>query len=268
MKPVDEPDSRGLFQQRANGTWGSYTERMTPPTAAAMFYRALAGVPGWAQMAPTLAAHAVQRGADPFHYAPDWVAAVDLVADVSADPALAALLPATGTTGCALAPANNLAGAFAGAAGAATGGALPAQGCTQPDPTRAGGCLTPRTAALATWLLTNAERPNGTRRWSVSCWDAHAWNPDSDHPHGRACDVFPGPTGRLPTGAQHTTGDALAATVLAYADRLGVHYLIWSGRIWSADRAAEGWRPYTGGGIYDPADITGGHHDHLHISMH
>lgn len=27
-------------------------------------------------------------------------------------------------------------------------------------------------------------------------------------------------------------------------------------------RASEGWRPCTGGGMHDPASITGGHHDH------
>ena len=28
------PDSRGLFQQRANGAWGSYADRMNPRIAA------------------------------------------------------------------------------------------------------------------------------------------------------------------------------------------------------------------------------------------
>ena len=31
------PDSRGLFQQRANGAWGSYEDRMHPPKSAQMF---------------------------------------------------------------------------------------------------------------------------------------------------------------------------------------------------------------------------------------
>jgi len=49
--------------------------------------------------------------------------------------------------------------------------------------------------------------------------------------------------------------------------QIGVHYLVWYGRIWSVERAADGWRPYNGGGVYDPGDITGGHYDHLHISV-
>lgn len=33
------PDSRGLFQQRANGAWGSYADRMDPIKSATMFLR-------------------------------------------------------------------------------------------------------------------------------------------------------------------------------------------------------------------------------------
>jgi len=50
-----------------------------------------------------------------------------------------------------------------------------------------------------------------------------------------------------------------------------VHYLIWYGRIWNADRAHEGWRPYQGAGLYKttpttPDGITSGHYEHVHIS--
>jgi len=104
--------------------------------------------------------------------------------------------------------------------------------------------------------------------WSISCWDAHAWNPTSDHPLGRACDVFPGRGGVLPTAAEKANGDALAATLQASAAQTGVSYLIWYGQIWSVERADEGWRPYGGGGVYDPGSITGGHFDHVHISVY
>jgi hypothetical protein len=30
------------------------------------------------------------------------------------------------------------------------------------------------------------------QRWSISCGEAHAWNPTSDHPLGRTRQVFPG----------------------------------------------------------------------------
>jgi len=53
----------------------------------------------------------------------------------------------------------------------------------------------------------------------------------------------------------------------------GVHYLIWYGRIWNTERAREGWRPYRGAGVYNtipstPDGVTGGHFDHVHISVH
>jgi hypothetical protein len=66
------PDSRGLFQQRDNGAWGTYEQRMDPYTAATMFYTKLVKTPGWKTMSPTEMAHAVQINADPDHYAKFW----------------------------------------------------------------------------------------------------------------------------------------------------------------------------------------------------
>jgi hypothetical protein len=245
------PDSRGLFQQRANGAWGSYADRMNPYTAATNFLTALQRVPGWESMPPTLAAHATQHNADPYHYEPFWDDAVRIVATLGGDPHLAAELPTRGDLPCA-----------PGAGGPITGpgGSFPPEACSAPDPTTGRGCLTARMLNIATQLQQQG--------WSISCWDAHAWNPTSDHPRGRACDVFPGKGGALPTAAQKATGDALAAALQATAAQTGVHYLIWYGQIWSIEHADDGWRPYTGGGIYDPGDITGGHYDHLHISVH
>ena len=85
LKVVDHgdaagPDSRGLFQQRANGAWGSYADRMDPTTSATNFFRALAAVPAWNTLAPTIAAHRVQRNADPYHYEDYWGPAVQVVA--------------------------------------------------------------------------------------------------------------------------------------------------------------------------------------------
>jgi hypothetical protein len=44
----------------------------------------------------------------------------------------------------------------------------------------------------------------------------------------------------------------------ALARRLGVLYVIWDGRIWSAARAEQGWQPYTG---------ASPHTDHVHLSF-
>jgi len=208
------PDSRGIFQQRGNGAWGSYEDRMNPRTAATNFFRALLQVPSWESMAPTLAAHAVQRNADPYHYEPYWDDAVQIVGTLSGDPNLADKLPATGALPCAPGSTGPLTG---------PGGSFPAEACSVvPDPTTGRGCLTPRMLNIATQLKSQG--------WSISCWDAHAWNPTSDHPLGRACDVFPGKGGVLPSAAEKANGDALAATLQASAAQTGVSYLIWYGQ--------------------------------------
>ncbi|BDZ50330.1 hypothetical protein GCM10025867_25710 [Frondihabitans sucicola] len=74
------PDSRGLFQQRDNGAWGSLSDRMTPYVAATHFFDKLVRIPGWKTLTPTLAAHDVQVNADPNHYEKYWPAAEQVVA--------------------------------------------------------------------------------------------------------------------------------------------------------------------------------------------
>ena len=134
-------------------------------------------------------------------------------------------------------------------------------GCVISDPTGTGGCVTGATA----WLVTQVAAH--IHRGPVSCWDAHAWNPSSDHPKGRACDYTIGRLGDFPRRADVLRGWALAEWLRTYARALRVSYVIFQGRIWSVARAAQGWRPYSGGGVYDPTDPTGGHYDHVHVSL-
>jgi hypothetical protein len=77
------PDSRGLFQQRDNGAWGTYTDRMDPAISAGNFIKALQKVDGWERLEPTIAANRVQRNADPYHYQKYWPEAVKLVQALS-----------------------------------------------------------------------------------------------------------------------------------------------------------------------------------------
>ncbi|MFF1831112.1 CHAP domain-containing protein [Paenarthrobacter sp. NPDC058040] len=77
------PDSRGLFQQRDNGAWGSYKDRMDPTTSATNFIKALQGVPDWELLEPTIAGNKVQRNADPYHYQRYWPEAVKVVQALS-----------------------------------------------------------------------------------------------------------------------------------------------------------------------------------------
>lgn len=98
------PDSRGLFQQRANGSWGTYEDRMDPRTSSINFYRALLRVEGWEAMEPTMAAHRTQRNADPYHYEQWWNDAVDLMNALTSanrgsgvtDPSTSSGLPTSG----------------------------------------------------------------------------------------------------------------------------------------------------------------------------
>ncbi len=73
------PDSRGLFQQRDNGAWGTYEDRMNPTVSADNFYRDLLDTPGWESMEPTIAAHTVQGNSDSGHYERWYPAAVEVV---------------------------------------------------------------------------------------------------------------------------------------------------------------------------------------------
>lgn len=90
----------------------------------------------------------------------------------------------------------------------------------------------------------------------------------SEHPLGRACDItFGNRIGTHPTPVQLEDGWRVTNWMKDHAESLGVEYLIWQGQIWSLSRDAEGWRPYNGGGMHDPADVTGGHYDHLHVTV-
>lgn len=147
-----------------------------------------------------------------------------------------------------------------------TGGAT---GCAPPDPT-GDGCLTGATrhglevvgAAFGGWT-------GGPVLRSSSCWDEHAWNPRSDHSTGKACDLFVGAPGKFAAGAELDAGWKVAEWFRTHAEPLRVKYLIWQGRYWDPKvRDTDGWgRRYTGGGVYDVRDATGGHFDHVHVSF-
>lgn len=71
--------SLGIFQQQYPW-WGSIEELMDPPTAAGLFFDALARVDGWESMSVTQAAQAVQVSAFPDAYARWEPLAVELLA--------------------------------------------------------------------------------------------------------------------------------------------------------------------------------------------
>jgi hypothetical protein len=164
---------------------------------------------------------------------------------------------------------NRTAGSVRSATPAAWQGG--ATGCSPPDPTGSGGCLTGATrhgleavsAAFGGWR-------GGSVIHSTGCWDRHAWNPSSDHSRGKACDFMVTRPGTFAQGAERDNGWQLAHWLRANAGPLQVKYLIWQDRYWDPsvqDDPGNWGRPYTGAGIYDVHTATGGHYDHVHASF-
>jgi hypothetical protein len=73
----------------------------------------------------------------------------------------------------------------------------------------------------------------------------------SNHGSGRALDI-------MVTGS---TGDAIANYVRANAAALGVTEVIWEQKIWTTQRAGEGWR-----WMSDRGSATANHYDHVHVT--
>lgn len=132
-----------------------------------------------------------------------------------------------------------------------SGGAPGGSGCVVTDPTGTGGCVTP----VMAWVYDQLRATFGSI--PTSCWRGGG----GDHAQGRACDIMFAPGGTYPGPEQTARGWQVAEWLRGNAGRLQVDYVIWQGRIWSQQRSAEGWRPYNGYGA------TGGHYDHVHVSV-
>ena len=74
-----------------------------------------------------------------------------------------------------------------------------------------------------------------------------------DHGSGRAIDIM----------ISGDTGWQIAEFVRANASTFGVSYVIYSQKIWSVDRAGEGWRY-----MEDRGSTTANHYDHVHVSVY
>ncbi|WP_219505130.1 lytic transglycosylase domain-containing protein [Nonomuraea ceibae] len=115
--------------------------------------------------------------------------------------------------------------------------------------------LTPRTRHMRDLIKRQFAVPHG-----IGCY--RAIEDGGEHPRGRACDFMLSSNGRMPSPGELARGDAIAGWAQANASSLGVLYVIWKQRIWSLERAREGWRPMS-----DRGTITENHWDHVHISM-
>lgn len=269
-----DADSVGLFQQRPGAGWGSREQIMDPHYAAEAFFGGsaapsppgLVDINGWPSMALGDAAQAVQVSAFPDRYAVreqearQIASAAGIDLSRSGNPYAGRVgAPPPGSANEGLQQDDNCQQGGGLVNGQPVNGVWPDEQATVTDPSGTGGRVTPRTAA---WV---AEARKNLGTLSLSCWDAHAWNPTSDHPRGKACDVMVGTDARKSAPAK-ARGDQIANWALKTAAQTGVHYVIWYGKIWSARRGT--WIPYNGGGVYNPTDATGGHFDHVHVSLY
>lgn len=72
------------------------------------------------------------------------------------------------------------------------------------------------------------------------------------HASGRAVDIM----------VSGSTGHEVAAYVRANASQLGVTEVIYAQRIWTTQRAGDGWR-----GMSDRGSATANHYDHVHVTV-
>lgn len=266
-------DSVGIFQQRPSAGWGTADDIIKPHYAAEAFFGGadppsppgLVDINGWPSMTYNDAAQAVQVSGYPNAYAKQEKAARRIAAEAGIN-LLRTGDPYAGRAGAK--PSGDDDGGLQQQLGDCGGGLIsghpingvwPPEEATITDPSGTGGQVTPRTAA---WV---AQANTALGKLSLSCWDAHLWNPTSDHPKGRACDLFVGTDARQSAPAR-AAGDRIANWAIQTAATTGLHYVIWYGKIWSA-RTGQ-WRPYNGGGVYDPSNATGGHYDHVHVSLY
>jgi murein DD-endopeptidase MepM/ murein hydrolase activator NlpD len=147
------PDSRGLFQQRGNGAWGSYADRMDPTISATNFFKALQKVDGWETLEPTIAIHRVQINQDPFHYRQYQSAAQDIVTQLSG-----------GSGGSTTSAASS---AATPSASATPGATAPTNGCS------AGGTVLPLTAPF--------DQTSGYGPRVSPTEGASSWHPANDY---------------------------------------------------------------------------------------
>lgn len=75
-----------------------------------------------------------------------------------------------------------------------------------------------------------------------------------EHPSGRAIDAMI---------SDSTVGWRIATWVRAHARELGVSQVIYSQKIWTVQRSAEGWRSMS-----DRGSATANHYDHVHVTVY
>lgn len=257
--------SLGLFQQQWPWWSPSMEQLMEPAPSAGLFYDALLKVPRWESMEITQAAQAVQRSAYPDAYADDAAVAQQLYDHFAGSRTTSATTVATsggaGGTGLgavtssgdfeALGLTAEEQEACAELVGMPTNLSCPPTGLAAEEG------LTPD----ALLVLRCVDQQFG--RHTYHGVGQRAANSASDHPSGRGVDVM---IENWQNRSGISEGDQIGEWVRTHSTELGVTYVIWRAKIWSVDRADEGWRPY--GHPSGAADPTSAHMDHVHVSVH
>ena len=223
-------DSLGLFQQRPSQGWGTDDQVLDPVYATNAFYDALEKIGDYESMRVTVAAQEVQRSAYPEAYA-----------DHEAD-------------------ARVLASALTGNSAHAFSCRIGDQPEEASDRLRDSG-LTRRADVIRRELGEVFGDPplGGFAPGGVSTGHMEG----SAHYEGRAVDVFVRPV----NADNKVRGWAIAQYLVAMADRLGIHHVIFDDRIWTSGSSSdEGWRDY------DAPDRSGDraileHRDHVHVDV-
>lgn len=208
-------------------SWGTLEERMDPKTSAGFFYERLLRVEGWQSMELTRAAQAVQISAHPDLYASHEGPARNLYSYVTGS---------SGMDGC----------------GGATISDCPASTKYASVENR----LSPD--ALLVLRCTVAQF---NIEWNIGGYGARPLNPQSDHATGRAIDFM------IHDWQQTSaTGDTWSRWLQDNASALGINYLIWDAKWWSAGDPVDAWKPYAHPS--GATDATNMHLDHIHVSVH
>lgn len=240
------PDSRGLFQQRANGAWGSYKDRMDPVRSAEMFFEKLADIKDRDDMKPTQVAHTVQRNADPYHYEPYWrdaKAVVEALSGVAAEG-----IPVDAEHCTALGE---------GGEPQISDDCKPVANGIHPSACRAYAALTAEFGDF--W----------DKRGGVGCWrEEHS----GDHPVGQACDYMVAPPGQSPSAQAHKDTVAVVQWLMTHHEKLKIKYIIYDEAIWNPDQEDQGpWEEVKDADSQYSLEHFGGnktlaHIDHIHLS--
>jgi hypothetical protein len=227
-------DSLGIFQQRPSQGWGSEEEILNPYYATNAFFDALVKIDGYQDMEITDAAQAVQRSAFP-----------DAYADHEQD-------------GRAIASAMS-------------GYSRAAFTCVVHEPDvdeqkMASNGLTPRANAVRRQIVRafgdlpmGGFAPGGVTTGHME---------GSAHYDGRAIDIFFRPI----SPESKREGWVLAHYLVANAERLDIHHVIFDGRIWTAGpKSEDGWRefrPNLPSGVTEAQRAILEHRDHVHVDVY